>query len=397
MTIQKIFKKDTGMAFNKTQKKTLMAMSSVVGLRMLAVFLVLPVFALFAEKFTANLILIGIAFGIYGLSRAIFQIPFGYFSDKIGRKNVLFFGMLLFGILTFIIGFTSNIYELISLRFLQGVAAESSVAFALVSDTVSENDRAKALAYLGMPIGLSFVVGIVLGPLLSFYFGYPFLFYFSGILGILSAFLILAWVEEPKSKEMLKEIEISLKDAINIFKNKTLANLSIQGFLLSFFMTIFFFSLPLIVKHELGTGYYYKILIPMVIFSLFAMMKASKKADMGYEVHLLKLSFVLMGISSIFLFAGAGNYALPVIIIGGILFFTGFSITEPIMPSLVSSSSDKSLVGTSMGVYNTLQFSGSFFGGSIAGLLYESYYGFMPVILILSSLMCYILIMRIKK
>ena len=124
------------MAFNKTQKKTLMAMSSVVGLRMLEVFLVLPVFALFAEKFTANLILIGIAFGIYGLSRAIFQIPFGYFSDKIGRKNVLFFGMLLFGILTFIIGFTSNIYELISLRFLQGVAAESSVAFALVSDTV---------------------------------------------------------------------------------------------------------------------------------------------------------------------------------------------------------------------------------------------------------------------
>ncbi|MHB1661358.1 MAG: MFS transporter, partial [bacterium] len=298
---------------------------------------------------------------------------------------------------TFIIGFASNIYELILLRFLQGVAAESSVAFALVSDTVSENDRTKAMAFLGIPIGLSFVVGIVMGPLLSYYFGYPFLFYISGILGILSAFFILIWVEEPKSREMLKEIEVSFKGAINILKNKTLANLSIQGFLLSFFMTVFFFSLPLIVKRELGTGYYFKILIPMVIFSLFAMMQASKKADMGYEVHLLKLSFILMGISSIFMFSNPGSYVLPVVILGGILFFTGFSITEPIMPSLVSKSSDKSFVGTSMGVYNTLQFSGSFFGGSIAGLLYESYRGYIPVILIISSLICYLLIMRVKK
>ncbi len=385
------------MAFSKKQKKTIMAMSSVVGLRMLAVFLVLPVFVLFAEKFTSSFILIGIAFGIYGLSRAIFQIPFGYISDKIGRKNVLFFGMLLFGVFTFIIGFSDNIYELISLRFLQGVAAESSVAFALVSDTVSEGDRTKAMAFLGIPIGLSFVVGIVLGPLLSYYFGYPFLFYVSGILGIMSAVSILLWVEEPKSKEMLKEIEISFKDAVAVLKNKTLANLSVQGFLLSFFMTVFFFGLPLIVKHELGTGYYYKVLIPMVVFSLFAMMKASKKADMGYEVHLLKLSFLLMAVSSIFMFSDTKGYALPIIIIGGILFFTGFSITEPIMPSLVSSSSDKSFVGTSMGVYNTLQFSGSFIGGSIAGLLYESYRSFIPAILIASSLICYLLIMRIKK
>ena len=117
------------MAFNKTQKKTIAAMSSVVGLRMLAVFLVLPVFVLFAKKFSSNFILIGIAFGIYGLSRAIFQIPFGYLSDKIGRKNVLFFGMLLFGALTFIIGFSSNIYELIFLRFLQGVAAERNLEY----------------------------------------------------------------------------------------------------------------------------------------------------------------------------------------------------------------------------------------------------------------------------
>ena len=385
------------MAFNKKQKKTIAAMSSVVGLRMLAVFLVLPVFVLFAEKFTSSFILIGIAFGIYGLSRAIFQIPFGYISDKIGRKNVLFFGMLLFGIFTFIIGFSENIYELILLRFLQGVAAESSVAFALVSDTVSESDRTKAMAFLGIPIGLSFVVGIVMGPLLSYYFGYPFLFYISGIFGIISALLIMVLVEEPKSKEMLKEIEVSFKDAVAVFKNKTLANLSLQGFLLSFFMTVFFFGLPLIVKHELGTGYYYKVLIPMVVFSLFAMMKASKKADIGYEVHLLKLSFLLMAVSSIFMFSDAKGYALPVIIIGGILFFTGFSITEPIMPSLVSSSSDKSFVGTSMGVYNTLQFSGSFIGGSIAGLLYESYRSFIPAILIASSLTCYILIMRIKK
>lgn len=385
------------MSFNKVQKKTIAAMSLVVGLRMLAVFLVLPVFVLFAGRFTGSLLLIGIAFGIYGLSRAIFQIPFGFISDKFGRKNILFAGMLLFGIMTFLIGFSTDIYELIVLRFLQGVAAESSVAFALVSDTVSENDRTKALAYLGMPIGISFVVGVVLGPLFSLYFGYSFLFYFSGILGIIAAFMILILVEEPKSKEMLKEIEITGKDIFKVFKNKTLANLSVQGFLLSFFMTIFFFSMPLIVTRELGAGYYYKILIPMVVFSLFAMMKASKKADKGYEVHLLKLSFALMAVSSIFIFTDSGHYNLLAIIVGGILFFTGFSITEPIMPSLVSASSDKSFVGSSMGVYNTLQFLGSFVGGSLAGLLFKSYSAAIPAILIISSLICYLLIMRVKK
>ncbi len=372
-------------------------MSMVVGTRMLAVFLILPVFTLFGREFTGSLLLIGLAFGIYGLSRAIFQIPFGFLSDKLGRKNILFYGMLLFGIFTVIIGFASNIYELIALRFLQGVAAESSVAFALVSDTVSENDRVKALAFLGMPIGLSFVAGIVLGPLFSYYFGYPFLFYLSGALGIFSAILVLGFVEEPEKREMLKEIEIKFKDIVTALKNKTLANLSIQGFLLSFFMTIFFFSMPLIVKHELGIGYYYKILIPMVIFSLFAMMKASKKADLGHEVHLLKLSFALMAVSSIFLFSNPQGYSFLVILIGGVLFFTGFSITEPIMPSLVSGSSDKSFVGTSMGVYNTLQFTGSFVGGSLAGLLFSSYYRYIPIILIVSSVTCYLLIMRVRK
>ncbi|MCL5673214.1 MAG: MFS transporter, partial [Deltaproteobacteria bacterium] len=126
------------MSFTAAQKKTIGAMSSVVGLRMLAVFLILPVFTLYARQFTNSYLLIGLAFGIYGLSRAIFQIPFGYLSDKYGRKNILFVGMLLFGIFTILIGFSSNILELILLRFLQGVAAESSVAFALVADTVSE-------------------------------------------------------------------------------------------------------------------------------------------------------------------------------------------------------------------------------------------------------------------
>ncbi|MHB1646999.1 MAG: MFS transporter [bacterium] len=384
------------MSFTSAQKKTIGAMSSVVGLRMLAVFLILPVFTLYARQFTNSYLLIGLAFGIYGLSRAIFQIPFGYLSDKYGRKNILFIGMLLFGIFTILIGFSSNILELILLRFLQGVAAESSVAFALVADTVSENQRATALAYLGIPIGLSFVVGIVLGPLLSLYFGYPFLFYFSGALGILSAIFIYLFVEETKNKKILKEVEMSFSRFINIFKNKIVANLSIQGFILSFFMTVFFFALPMIVKLRLGTADYYKVLIPMVVFSLFAMMKASKKADMGYETHLLKLSYLLMGISALFVFSNSEMYALPVIVIGGILFFMGFSITEPIMPSLVSSVSDPSFVGTSMGIYNTFQFSGSFVGGVLAGFLFKNYFGIIPVILVACSVALYIMISRLS-
>ncbi|MHB1665072.1 MAG: MFS transporter [bacterium] len=384
------------MSFTSAQKKTIGAMSSVVGLRMLAVFLILPVFTLYARQFTNSYLLIGLAFGIYGLSRAIFQIPFGYLSDKYGRKNILFAGMLLFGIFTISIGFSSNILELILLRFLQGVAAESSVAFALVADTVSENQRATALAYLGIPIGLSFVVGIVLGPILSLYFGYPFLFYFSGALGILSAIFIYLFVEEPKNKKILEEVEMSFSRFINIFKNKIVANLSIQGFILSFFMTVFFFALPMIVKLRLGTADYYKVLIPMVVFSLFAMMKASKKADMGYETHLLKLSYLLMGISALFIFSNSGMYALPAIITGGILFFIGFSITEPIMPSLVSSVSDPSFVGTSMGIYNTFQFSGSFAGGVLAGFLFRNYFGIIPVILAVCAAVLYIMISRLS-
>ncbi len=365
-------------AFTPTQKKVLFALASMVGLRMLGLFLVLPVFTLYGLQFTSSKFLVGFAFGAYGLTMAILQIPLGRLSDRIGRRKVLLLGMTLFSvgsILCAIPGWFPHswqIWELIAARLVQGGGAIISVAFATVADYIEPERRSTAMAILGIPIGLSFAVGIIGGPILAGWFGTAFLFWLTGFLGFATDVLLVRYLrdEAPERPEPAPFSEV--------FSSPRLVAYAVGGFLINFFMTTFFFYFPLIVsgQHHLKMNDYYMLLLPMMVISGITMFGFSQGADHGWARPLATLAFFLFIPSFTLLFSparlGMNPQRLLPVFLAGTLFYIGFTGLEPILPSLVSKASPGTAYGTALGIYNTAQFLGSTVGASVAGALANS-------------------------
>ncbi len=361
--------------FTSTQKKVLFALASVVGLRMLGLFLVLPVFTLYGLQFTSSRFLVGFAFGSYGLTMALLQIPLGRLSDRIGRRKVLMLGMTLFSLGSFLCAIPHwfptplQIGALIFGRLVQGGGAIVSVAFATVADFIEPERRSTAMAVLGIPIGAAFAIGIIGGPILAGIFGTSFLFWLTGFLGLATDFLLVRYLsEEP--------VRASAPAAMSdVFANRPLLAFACGGFLMNFFMATFFFYFPLIVtgQHHLKMTQYYELLLPMMVISGFTMFGFSRGADRGWGRLLAAIAYLIFIPSALLLFrpdaAGFDPARLAAVLIAGTLFYIAFTGLEPVLPSLVSKASPESAYGTSLGFYNTLQYFGSFAGGAVAGAL----------------------------
>src|SRR5579862_1843343 len=363
------------LSFTSTQKKVLFALASMVGLRMLGLFLVLPVFTLYGLQFTNSKFLVGFAFGAYALVMAILQIPMGRLSDRIGRRKVLVIGMTFFSVGSFLCALPPlfppswRIWELIFGRLVQGGGAIISVAFATVADYVEPEQRSTAMAMLGIPIGVSFAVGIIAGPKLAAWFGTAFLFWITGFLGLGTDFLLVRYLkyEDPKHEAPAPMSEV--------FAHPPLLAYAAGGFLINFFMSIFFFNFPLIVtgQHHLKLTHYYMLLLPMMVISAFTMFGFSQGADKGGARALAAFAYALFIPSFLMLFEPAWLGFDPVrllpIFLSGVLFYIGFTGLEPILPSLVSKTAGPRSYGTALGFYNTAQFVGSAVGGPLAGIL----------------------------
>jgi len=362
-------------SFTPTQKKVLLALASMVGLRMLGLFLVLPVFTLYGLQFTSSKFLVGFAFGAYALTMAILQIPLGRLSDRIGRRKVLVLGMTFFSMGSFLCALPPlfphswQIWELILGRLVQGGGAIISVAFATVADYIEPERRSTAMAVLGIPIGVSFAVGIIGGPILAGWFGTAFLFWLTGFLGLGTDFLLVRYL-----KDEAREREAPAPLA-QVFAHPPLVAYAAGGFLINFFMTTFFFHFPLIAtgQHHLKMTQYYMLLLPMMVISAVTMFGFSQGADKGWARPLAAFAYLLFIPSFLLLFApaalGLDAQRLFPVFLAGALFYIGFTGLEPILPSLVSKASPGTSYGTSLGFYNTAQFLGSTVGGSLAGAL----------------------------
>jgi MFS family permease len=362
-------------SFTSTQKKMLFALASMVGLRMLGLFLVLPVFTLYGLQFTSSKFLVGFAFGAYALVMAILQIPMGRLSDRIGRRKVLVMGMTLFSVGSFLCALPPlfphswQIGELIFGRLVQGGGAIISVAFATVADFVEPEQRSTAMAMLGIPIGVSFAVGIIVGPILAGWFGTAFLFWITGLLGLGTDFLLVRYLknEVPPQK--------APAPLAQVFAHPPLVAYAAGGFLINFFMATFFFHFPLIVtvQHHLKMTQYYMLLLPMMLISGVTMFGFSQGADKGWGRPLSAFAYLMFIPSFLLLFEparlGQDPTRLFPVFLAGTLFYIGFTGLEPILPSLVSEAAPGASYGTALGFYNTLQFLGSFVGGSLAGAL----------------------------
>jgi MFS family permease len=367
--------KTSRIPFTSMQRKILLALASVVGLRMLGLFLVLPVFTLYGLQFTPSHFLVGFAFGCYGLTMALLQIPLGRLSDRIGRRKVLMLGMTLFSLGSFICAVphlfphAMQIGVLIAGRLIQGGGAIVSVAFATVADHIEKQNRSTAMAVLGIPIGAAFIVGIIAGPLIAGWLGTASLFWLTGFLGLGTDLLLASYLPDtpPQGGEPAPLAEV--------VKNRRLLALDGGGFLMNFFMATFFFYFPLIVtnQHHITMTHYYEILLPMIFISAFTMFGFTRGADRGWGVPLAAIAFLIFIPSSLLLFSpstlGFSANTLTAVLVGGTLFYIGFTGLEPILPAMVSKAGPESAYGTSLGAYNSVQFLGSFAGGSVAGAL----------------------------
>ena len=388
--------------FTPTQRKVLFALASVVGLRMLGLFLVLPVFTLYGLQFTRSRFLVGFAFGSYGLTMALLQIPLGRLSDRLGRRKVLLLGMTLFSLGSFLCAVphwfphSLQIGALIFGRLVQGGGAIVSVAFATVADFIEPERRSTAMAVLGIPIGAAFVIGIIGGPILAGILGTAFLFWLTGVLGLGTDLVLAKYLPEtpPSSAAPAPMSEV--------LANNSLRALASGGFLMNFFMATFFFYFPLIVtgQHHVKMNHYYALLLPMMLMSGITMFGFSLGADHGWARPLATLAFCSFIPSSLLLFrpetAGLNPSHLASVIIAGTLFYIGFTGLEPILPSLVSKFAPESAYGTALGMYNTAQFLGSFIGGAAAGALSLYSANHMMATLMAASVLGMFLMLAVK-
>jgi len=347
-------------SFDSGQRLLLGSIGFIEFLRVLGIFLILPTFTLYGERYSSSPVLIGAALGAYGIAMALFQTPFGNLSDRFGRRKIIAIGTIPFIVGNLLCWSPFNIVGLIAGRFISGSGAISSTGLAFVQESVPVQKRNLAMAVIGIPIGLASVFGILIGPIISQIFGNSFLFLLSAVLGAVSLVPLIRVKEEKHHHETKSRWKVS---------RSTLLMGGI-GFTVSFqVMTVFFF-LPLYISSVFGISSYYRVLVPTLIVGGILGLSISRLGDMGRSVMASFITLLLF-LSSVFLI-----FYLPVMTgisflfyMGLTLFFAGYAVFEIVFITLVTKLSPLGRYGSNIGTYNTLQYTGEFFGGAAGGTL----------------------------
>ncbi|MCX7738358.1 MAG: MFS transporter [Hydrogenothermaceae bacterium] len=358
--------------FTVSEKRITLGLAGVLGLRMLGLFLALPVLSIYAKSMPgSDAFLAGLAIGAYGLTQAIFQIPYGLWSDKVGRKPILISSTLIFIVGSFLSAYASyqeSIFLLILGRFLQGIGAVSSVVMALLADMTREEVRTRAMATIGASIGMAFAFGMVLGPIIAAHFGLWAVFIFTGMLGIISLPYILFGIREPSKISHHDDAEFTSSYLKVVLQDRNLIRMNFGMFVLHMTLTSVFTVVPLIFAHQhvIDLKDLWKIYLLMFFAGLTLMVPSTIIAEKKKKIKEVKLLGISILIVSFLLFPlFQENFYMTVFAI--VVYFTGFMMLEPIMPSLMSKYSDPRVKGTASGVFNTFQLVGAFLGGAIGG------------------------------
>ena len=358
--------------FTKEERKSVLGITFAIAVRMLGLFLLLPVLSPYAKGLPGSTpLLVGLAFGTYGFAQAFLQIPFGYLSDKYGRKPIITIGMLTYVLGSFWAGFAHTAIELVLARFVQGFGAVSSALSSLAADLTREEVRTQAFAHIGAAIGMVFALSIVVAPIMAHYIGVPAMFYITGILSFIAMVYILVFIKEPKVHAKDREIHPSLKNILTLMKDKNQIMLNTSVTVAHYFLVSVFTVVPIyFIKHGFPKSHHWIVYLPTVFLALVIMVPATivaeRKAKMK-EVFLTAIFSLIVGFILFFVFRG---------VLAGVLlimfFFIGFFLLEPIMPSLLTKLTHKDLRGLSMGFYNMNQFVGAFLGGLFGGIFLTS-------------------------
>ncbi|MFX2255998.1 MFS transporter [Acinetobacter variabilis] len=354
---------------NALERRSTFALSSIFALRMLGLFMIIPVFSVAGQSYEyATPALIGLAVGIYGLTQAILQIPFSLIADRYSRKPLVVLGLLLFALGGAIAAMSDTIYGVIVGRAIAGGGAVSAVVMALLADVTREENRMKAMAVMGMSIGLSFVVAFTMGPWVTGLVGISGLFWVTTVMG-LAAIAMLLMV--PKVTRHHKNFQQGyLEQLKQVLKMGDLNRLHISVFTLHLLLTAMFIYVPsqLIEVAELPLSSHGWVYLPLLVVSLFfafpSIVLAEKYRKMR-SIFLTAIGGIILGLL-IMIFGFESKYVL----IGGLgLFFIAFNVMEALLPSWLSKAAPIQSKATAMGVNASSQFLGAFFGGIIGGQL----------------------------
>lgn len=354
------------------ERRATASLAAVFALRMFGMFSILPVLAVYALDLPggATPFLVGVALGIDGLAQAMLQIPFGLLSDRYGRKRVIYVGLALFALGSFIAAAAPNIYIIILGRLVQGTGAVAAAIIALTADLTREENRGKAMATIGMSIGLTFGVSLALGPALNQWIGVPGIFALTGVLAIAAMAVVKFVIPDPQASRVHSDAETIPGQIANVIGNTELQRLNFGIFSLHAAMRGLFVVIPVVLLKVGGlpASAHWKVYLPVVAISFLAVVPAIIVAESRGKMKPVFVGAVgLLFIATLLMAVFIDNFTGVVVTL--FLFFLAFNLLEATLPSLVSKIAPAGRKGTALGVYNSFQFFGLFLGGVVGGFL----------------------------
>lgn len=368
-------KQTASTAMTALEKRSISGLSLIFALRMLGLFMILPVFSISAQQYSGSTpMLIGLAIGAYGLTQALLQIPFGMLSDRFGRKRIITIGLILFATGSVIAALAESIEMVIVGRLVQGSGAIAAAVMALTADLTRDEQRTKAMASIGISIGMSFSIALATGAALEHWIGLSGIFWATALMALLGLAVLHFWVPSPHRLVSHRDIEPVPRQFTKVLGNPQIMRLVLSIMVLHLLLTTSFFALPLALQNVAGLAKSQHALayLPVLLLAFITMVPfiiiAEKKR---------KMKPIFLGAIAMLGLAELGWALLPgslgAILLCLWLFFTAFNILEASLPSMMSKLSPLENKGTAMGIYSTAQFIGAFIGGALGGVLYTQF------------------------
>jgi len=354
----------------KTENRAAASLALVVSLRLLGLFMILPVFSLHAHNYGgATPLLTGLAIGIYGLTQGLLQMPFGFLSDRFGRKTVIVCGLLIFALGSVFAAEADSIVQVIIGRALQGAGAIAAAVMALAADLTREEVRLRVMAVIGMAIGAGFMLAMVLGPVIASGYGLPTLFWITAGLAALGILVVVFVTPKAPRREFHRDTEASLGDLGRVAANPELLKLCGGVFIAHLVLSATFVAFPLVLQNQLHVdeANHWRMYLPVFALSIVLLVPMIIAAE---KYRLLRSTFafsiVLLAIAELGL-AMSHSYASVFVML--VLFFGAFNFLEAVMPANVSRVAPLAMKGTALGLFSSSQFLGAFSGGLLGGYL----------------------------
>ncbi len=365
------------------------SLASIYGLRMLGMFLILPIFAIYASTLPEkpSSLMIGLALGAYGLTQALFQLPFGMASDKFGRKPMIYIGLAIFAVGSMVAALAINIETIIIGRAIQGAGAVSAVVTALVADLTRDENRTKAMATIGGTIGIAFALSLIGGPILNQWIGVPGIFAMTAVLTLGAIAVVKFVVPNPVHSHYHSDASAAPAKLKDVLKNSQLLRLNYGIFALHAAQMAMFVVVPFAIIESSGMheNQHWQIYLPVLIASFILMVPAIIYAEKQAKIKRIFVGAIAIMLVAQIMFAASIHHFWG-IIASLTFYFIAFNVLEASLPSIISKIAPAAAKGTAIGVYNTSQSLGIFVGGALGGYLSHTL-GFSSVFIFCSIMM----------